>query len=154
MMHEYCRSPVAQGVFEEVVRREGLEGEIEVDSAGTHGFYHAGEPPDPRAQESVLARGIEISGQRARLLAPEDCHRFDYILTMDEQNYRAVAALCRGGGAEVRPFLDYAPDQFESEVPDPYYGGPDGFEHVLDMVEEASEGLLEEIKKKHSAGRI
>jgi protein-tyrosine phosphatase len=96
-MGNICRSPVAQGVFEEVVRREGLEGEIEVDSAGTHGFYHAGEPPDPRAQESVLARGIDISGQRARLLAPEDCRRFDYILTMDEQNYRRVVGSARAG---------------------------------------------------------
>jgi protein-tyrosine phosphatase len=73
---------------------------------------------------------------------------------MDEENYRAVAALCRGGGAEVRPFLNYAPDRFETEVPDPYYGESlEGFEHVLDLVEEASEGLLEEIKRKHLAGR-
>ena len=93
-MGNTCRSPVAQGVFEEIVRREGLDGEVEVDSAGTHGFYHAGEPPAPRAQESVLVRGIDISGQRARLLEPEDCRRFDYILTMDEQNRGAVEGLC------------------------------------------------------------
>ena len=143
-MGNICRSPVAQGVFEEVVRREGLEGEIEVDSAGNHGFYHAGEPPDPQAQESVLARGIDISGQRARLLAPEDCHRFDYILTMDEQNYRRVAGLCEGG-AEVRPFLDFAPGP-ETEVPDPYHAGPEGFQYALDLIERASEGLLREIR--------
>ena len=139
-----CRSPVAQGVFEDVVRREGLDREVEVDSAGTHGFYHAGEPPDARAQESVLARGIDISGQRARLLLPEDCRGFDYVLTMDEQNYREVAGLCEGG-AEVRPFLDFAPGP-ETEVPDPYHGGSDGFQNALELIERASEGLLREIR--------
>lgn len=145
-----CRSPMAQGVFEDVARREGLADEIEVDSAGTHGFYNAGEPPDPRAQESVLARGIDISGQRARLLDPEDCQRFDYILTMDEFNYRVVAGLY-GGGAEIRPFLDYAPGP-ETEVPDPYSGGPDGFQYVLDLIEQASEGLLQEIRNRRPGG--
>ena len=152
MMHEFCRSPVAQGVFENVARREGLADEIEVDSAGTHGYYHAGEPPDPRAQESVLTRGIDISGQRARLLEPEDCERFDFILTMDERNYRAVAGLCRGG-AEVRPFLDFATESPEREVPDPYSGGPNEFEHVLDLAEEASEGLLDDIRRRHLRAR-
>jgi protein-tyrosine phosphatase len=150
-MGNICRSPVAQGVFERVVRREGLDGEIEVDSAGTHGFYHAGEPPDPRAQESVLARGIDISDQRARLLEPEDCRRFDYILTMDEQNRRAVEGLCEGG-ARVRPFLDFAPGP-ETEVPDPYHGGPQGFQHALDLIERASEGLLREIRNARSSDR-
>ena len=150
-MGNICRSPVAQGVFENAVRREGLDGEIEVDSAGTHGFYHAGEMPDPRAQESALARGIDISGQRARLLKPEDCRRFDFILTMDEQNRRAVAGLCEGA-AEVRPFLDYAPGP-ETEVPDPYHGGPDGFQHALDLIERASEGLLREIRGRLPTGR-
>jgi protein-tyrosine phosphatase len=138
---------MAQGVFENIARREGLEGEITVDSAGTHGFYTVGEPPDPRAQESVLPRGIDISGQRARLLDPVDCEKFDYILTMDEHNYRVVSALCRGN-AVVRPFLDFAADPPEREVPDPYYGGPDGFEQVLVLIEEASEGLLQEIKSR------
>ncbi len=151
-MGNICRSPIAQGVFEERVRREGLEGEISADSAGTHGFYHAGEPPDYRAQESARARGLDISRQRARLLDPEDCRRFDYILTMDEENYRRVAGICRYG-AEIRPFLDYAPGP-ETEVPDPYYGGPDGFEHALDLIEEASEGLLEEIRARHLERRV
>ena len=148
-MGNICRSPLAQGVFEEVMEREELEGNVEVDSAGTHGYYHADEPPDARAQRSAARRGIDISFQRARRLIPEDCHTFDYIVTMDEENYRAVAALCRKGSTEVRPFLDFAPDRPEREVPDPFYGGPEGFEHVLDLVESASEGLLQEIKKKH-----
>ena len=150
-MGNICRSPVAQGVFEEIVRREGLDGEVEVDSAGTHGFYHAGEPPDPRAQESVLVRGIDISGQRARLLEPEDCRRFDYILTMDEQNRGAVEGLCEGG-ARVLPFLDFAPGP-ETEVPDPYQGGPRGFQHALDLIERASEGLLREIRNARPPDR-
>ena len=146
-----CRSPVSQGVFEEVVRREGLLGEVEADSAGTHGFYHAGEPPDPRAQRSAAERGIDISAQRARLLEREDCERFDYVLTMDENNYERVAALCRSDEikAVVRPFLDFAPDRPEREVPDPFHGGPEGFELVMDLAEAASEGLLKDIRERH-----
>ncbi len=149
-MGNICRSPIAQGVFEERVRREGLSPEVEVDSAGTHGFYHAGAPPDSRAQESARKRGVDISRQRARLLEGADCERFDFILTMDKQNYRRVAALCRGG-AEIRPFLDYAPGP-ETEVPDPYGGGPEGFERALDLIEEAAEGLLDEIRTRHLDG--
>lgn len=151
-MGNICRSPIAQGVFEDLVQREGLEGEVSADSAGTHGFYHAGEPPDPRAQRSALSRGVDISGQRARLLSPEDCERFDYLLTMDEENYRKVARLCRGN-AVVRPFLDYTPGP-ETEVPDPYYGGPDGFERALGLIEAASEGLLDEIRARLLESRV
>ncbi len=152
-MGNVCRSPIAQGVFESVVRREGLEAGISADSAGTHGFYHAGEPPDPRAQRSAAGRGIDLSAQRARLLDVEDCRTFDYILTMDEENYRKVAALCRGrGDAVVRPFMDYAPDRPESEIPDPYYGGADGFDLAMDLAEAASEGLLAEIRRRHLGG--
>jgi protein-tyrosine phosphatase len=146
-MGNICRSPLAQGVFEKVARREGLEEQVFVDSAGT-GAWHVGSPPDERAQRSAGLRGLDLSFQRARRITPEDCETFDYILTMDEDNYRAVASLCRGS-AVVRPFLDFAPDSPEMEVPDPYYGGPDGFEHVLDLVEEASEGLLEDIRERH-----
>jgi protein-tyrosine phosphatase len=146
-MGNICRSPLAQGVFENVARREGLEERVFVDSAGT-GHWHVGSPPDNRALSAAALRGVDISSQRARRITPEDCQDFDYILTMDEDNYRTVAALCRGS-AVVRPFLDYATDSPEREVPDPYYGGPDGFEHVLDLVEEASEGLLEDIRERH-----
>jgi protein-tyrosine phosphatase len=146
-MHEYCRSPVAQGVFENVVRREGLEGEVEVDSAGT-GDWHVGSAPDDRAIESAAGRGLDIRGQRARAISPEDCERFDYVLTMDEENFRFVSSLC-DGSAVVRPFLDFDPDSPEREVPDPYFGGPGGFERVLDLVEAASEGLVGDIRKRH-----
>jgi protein-tyrosine phosphatase len=146
-MGNICRSPLAQGVFEDVLRRESLEGEVSVDSAGT-GAWHVGSPPDERALSAASLRGVDISSQRARRITPEDCQNFDYILTMDEENYRAVAGLCRDS-AVVRPFLDFATDSPETAVPDPYYGGPEGFEHVLELVEEASEGLLEDIRKRH-----
>jgi protein-tyrosine phosphatase len=146
-----CRSPLAQGVFEDVLRREELDDEVFVDSAGT-GSWHVGSPPDDRAQRSASARGLDLSAQRARRILADDCEEFDYVLTMDEQTYRTVASLCRGS-AVVRPFLDFAPHSPEREVPDPYYGGPDGFEHVLDLVEEASEGLLDDIRDRHLTKR-
>jgi protein-tyrosine phosphatase len=146
-----CRSPLAQGVFEGVLRREGLEAEVFVDSAGT-GHWHVGSPPDDRAMDAAALRGVDISSQRARLITLEDCQDFDYVLTMDEYNYRTVATLCRGS-AVVRPFLDFATGSPEREVPDPYSGGPDEFEHVLDLVEEASEGLLADIRGRHLSGR-
>jgi protein-tyrosine phosphatase len=151
-MGNICRSPIAQGVFESVARREGLEDRIFVDSAGT-GNWHVGAPPDERAMKSASLRGLDISSQRARQISRDDCESFDYILTMDEENYRAVAALCRGS-AVVRPFLDFATDSPEREVPDPYYGGADGFERVLDLVEEASEGLLRDIRERHLSHRF
>ncbi len=146
-MGNICRSPLAQGVLENVLRREDLEDEVFVDSAGT-GAWHVGSPPDERAQRSAGLRGLDLSSQRARRISPDDCDTFDYVLTMDEDNYRMVSALCQGN-AVVRPFLEFATDSPEREVPDPYYGGPDGFEHVLDLVEEASEGLLEDIRERH-----
>jgi protein-tyrosine phosphatase len=146
-MGNICRSPLAQGVFENILRREGLEDEVFVDSAGT-GDWHVGSPPDTRAQRSAGLRGHDLGAQRARQISTEDCDHFDYVLTMDEENYSTVSALCQGS-AVVRPFLEYAPDSPVREVPDPYSGGPDEFEHVLDLVEEASEGLLDDIRERH-----
>lgn len=146
-----CRSPIAQGVFENVLRREGLVGEVEVDSAGT-GRWHVGHPPDERAQRSASLRGIDLSSQRARQIKPEDCQSFDYVLTMDEENHRVVSALCRGS-AVVRPFLDFAAESPKQEIPDPYSGSSEGFNHVLDLVEEASEGLLKDLRQRHLSRR-
>ena len=143
-----CRSPIAQGVFEDLLRSEGLGDDVFVDSAGT-GAWHLGEPPDVRGQESAGKRGFDLSAQRARRLTLEDCQRFDYVIPMDRDNYEAVSSLCRQAEAEVRLFMDYAPDLTQEEVPDPYFGGPDGFEHVLDLVEEAARGLLDDIREKH-----
>ena len=149
-----CRSPLAQGRLRGGrAAREGMEGEIEADSAGTHAYYHLGDQPDPRAQESAAARGLNISSQRSRMIEPEDCERFDYILTMDGENYRKVAAVCRGS-AVVRPFLDFAPDLPEMEIPDPYYGEAEGFERAMDLAEIASEGLLDDIRERHLSHRV
>jgi protein-tyrosine phosphatase len=95
----------------------------------------------------VLSRGIDISAQRARLLDPQDCESFEYILTMDRHNHRVVSSLCQDGPI-VRPFLDYASGP-ETEVPDPYGGGPGNFEHVLNLIEDAAEGLLDEVRARH-----
>ena len=148
-----CRSPIAEGVFEDLLRREGLEDAVFVDSAGT-GAWHVGEPPDARAQESAGKRGLDLNGQRGRRVTLEDCQKFDYVIAMDRDNYESVSALCRQSEAEVRLFLEYAPDSPQREVPDPYYGGSDGFEHVLDLVEEAAQGLLGDIRERHLSEHV
>lgn len=147
------RSPIAQGVFEDLLRREGLENEVFVDSAGT-GAWHIGEPPDARAQESSSNRGLDLSSQRGRRVTPEDCQRFDYVIATDRDNYESISALCRRSEAQIKLLLDYAPDTSQREVPDPYYGGPDGFERVLDLVEEAAQGLLDDVRKRHLESRV
>lgn len=146
-----CRSPMAQGVFEDLLRRESLDGKLEVDSAGTTA-YHLGEPPDPRARRSAARRGISLDSQRARRVTPEDCERFDYILVMDEDNYRLVSSLCQDR-AKVKLFMDFASDAPTNEIPDPYYAGEEGFELALDMIEAASQGLLEDIRGRRLESR-
>ena len=150
-MGNICRSPTAHGVFQGMVERAGLTEQIEVDSAGTHA-YHVGNPPDGRAQQTALGRGFDLSSQRARQASTEDFHQFDHILAMDRDNYANLTAIAPGGTtrAKLQLFMDFAPGAMgQREVPDPYYGGDQGFEQVFDMVEEASKGLLEEIRKKH-----
>ncbi|MES9900158.1 MAG: low molecular weight protein-tyrosine-phosphatase [Sedimenticola sp.] len=150
-MGNICRSPTAHGVFEGMVKSEGLGDRIEVDSAGTHA-YHVGNPPDNRAQQTALGRGFDLSSQRARQASSEDFLLFDYILAMDKDNYANLAAISPGGEmrAELKLFMDFTSGFFKArEVPDPYYGGDQGFEKVFDMVEEASRGLLSDIREKH-----
>lgn len=142
-----CRSPTAEGVFRALLTAEGLDGQVDVESAGTHG-YHIGEPPDARSQEAALRRGIDLSGHRARRTRPSDFTDFDYVLAMDDSNLDALGR-APADGAEVGLFLDFAPKLNEREVPDPYYGGASGFEHVLDLVEAASAGLLAAIRERH-----
>lgn len=147
-MGNICRSPTAEGVFRAQVARAGLAERILTDSAGTHG-YHIGEPPDPRSVKAAAARGVDISDLRARMVRGEDFARFDLVLAMDRQNHDALAALCNDQAADcVRMFLDFAPEQRRREVPDPYYGGADGFEHVLDLCEAASRGLLAHLRAR------
>lgn len=148
-MGNICRSPTAQGVFAKLVMEEGLGHLIEIDSAGTHA-YHTGEPPDPRARQTAQRRGIDLSTQRARRAIAEDFEAFDYVLAMDEDNHRALSELCPPGyETKLRLFMDYAPHLEYREVPDPYYGGANGFEAVFDMVDEAARGLLEAIRREH-----
>lgn len=148
-MGNICRSPTAHGVFRDLVRNEGLEDRIEIDSAGTHG-YHIGAPPDGRAQATAKSRGFDLSDLRARKAITQDFEEFHYILAMDEDNYQGLKAIAPADASgRLQLFLDYAPDAGLREVPDPYYGGQQGFEQVFDLVTEASEGLLAHIRKEH-----
>jgi protein-tyrosine phosphatase len=144
-----CRSPTAEGVFRALVLREGLADRIIVDSAGTHG-YHIDKPPDERAQEAALRRGIDLSDLRGRKVMAADFARFEYLVAMDRENRRHLLRLCpKGAERRLRLFLEFAPELGLSDVPDPYYGGPEGFETVLDMIETASKGLLAHIRQNH-----
>jgi protein-tyrosine phosphatase len=147
-MGNICRSPTAHGVFRHLVAQAGLARAVEIDSAGTHG-YHMGEPPDRRATQTALGRGIDIGDLRARRAEPEDFLRFDYILAMDQDNYHSLSRICpRGTERKLALFLDYAPELRRREVPDPYYGGQQGFDQVFDMVETAARGLLADIERR------
>lgn len=147
-MGNICRSPTAEGVFRHIVEQEGLDEHIHIDSAGTHA-YHVGEQPDSRAQQTARSRGIDLSRQRARKVCHDDFEQFDYVLAMDNDNHAILTSMCPAGNDEcLSLFLDFAAQRAESEVPDPYYGGPQGFEHVFDLVEDASRGLLEDIRKR------
>lgn len=144
-----CRSPTAEGVFRQLLARERLESAVEVDSAGTHD-YHVGAPPDPRAQEAALRRGIDLSGLRGRRAGPEDISRFDHVLAMDRENLENLLGIAGAEGHKVRLLMEYSGRFDERDVPDPYYGGGNGFERVLDMIEDACEGLLRELRRAHS----
>jgi protein-tyrosine phosphatase len=147
-MGNICRSPTAEGVFRHHVQESGLLDQVLIDSAGTHA-YHQGEPPDRRSQAAAERRGFELSGIRARRVADEDFERFDLVLAMDKLNH--VTLIERSPAeyhAKIQLFLEYSNGP-ESDVPDPYYGGATGFEHVLDLVEDASKGLLESIRARY-----
>jgi protein-tyrosine phosphatase len=140
-----CRSPTAEGVFRHKLRAAGLEDRVQVDSAGT-GDWHVGKAPDSRTRQAALRRGYDLSAQRARQVEVTDFQRFDLILAMDQSNLRNLQAL---RPANARADLDLYLRRYElalDEVPDPYYGGEDGFEQVLDLIEQASDALLVEIK--------
>jgi len=144
-----CRSPTAEGVFRHVVSEAGLLEHIEIDSAGTHA-YHIGEPPDARAQAAARRRGIDLSALRGRRAEATDIERFDYVLAMDAENYENLLAICPLGlEHKVRLFLEFAPERPEREVPDPYFGGDAGFDRVLDMIEEAAQGLLADLRERY-----
>jgi protein-tyrosine phosphatase len=145
-----CRSPTAEGVFKRQVREAGLADRVLSDSAGTHD-YHVGEAPDPRAQSAALRRGYDLSELCGRQVSRRDFSEFDYVLAMDEANLRQLKRLCPPEHAgKVKLLMEFARNAKVREVPDPYYGGARGFEEVLDMVEEASRGLLEQVRERIS----
>ena len=147
-MGNICRSPTAEGVFRHKVKNAALENEIEIDSAGTHA-YHIGNPPDPRAQSAALKRGIDLSPLRARRVKPEDFMHYDYVIAMDESNRKDLQTVCPAGYEDrIHMFLDFGGSD-NNEVPDPYYGSGNGFEIVLNLIEDASEGLLKHLSSKH-----
>ena len=137
---------MAEGVFRKLIDEAGLRDQIEIDSAGTHA-YHVGAPPDDRAQAATVRRGIDISNLRGRQAVIEDFARYDYVLAMDHENYAHLRALCPTGCEHrLRLFLEYATRSTERAVPDPYFGAVSGFDRVLDLIEDAAEGLLSEIR--------
>jgi protein-tyrosine phosphatase len=146
-MGNICRSPTAESVFREHAQRAGLLDELHIDSAGI-GDWHVGQAPDKRAITHARRRGYDLAGLRARQVTREDFARFDFILAMDRRNLRDLKVLCpldyKGC---LGLFLDFAPHVGLREVPDPYYGGADGFETVLELAERASEGLLAHVHR-------
>jgi protein-tyrosine phosphatase len=147
-----CRSPTAEAVFRDLLARQPQDLGIEVDSAGTHG-YHIGDPPDPRTQAAARRRGLDMSALRARQLHASDFEEFDLILAMDRENLAELERRrppgCRG---RLRLLLECGPTD-DLDVPDPYYGGEAGFEQVLDLVEAAARGLLEELRANRQLPR-
>jgi protein-tyrosine phosphatase len=146
-MGNICRSPTAEGVFTKLIAEKNLTPQFAIDSAGTHA-YHVGNPPDARAQQAALKRGVELQHLRARKVHSSDFEYFDFVLAMDDDNYSILIHDCPDEHkAKVKYFLEYAPHLGIREVPDPYYGEKLGFERVLDMVEDASLGFLESLQK-------
>lgn len=144
-----CRSPTADGIFQKLVADAGLTKRISVDSAGTAG-WHQGKAPDPRTVAAASKRGFDLSPLRSRQVKHTDFGDFDYILAMDEENLADLALLCpHDFGGHLGLFLEFSQQKNYTAVPDPYHGGAAGFELVLDLVEEASRGLLQTIRTQH-----
>lgn len=142
-MGNICRSPTAEGVFRKLLQTRKLDARFEVDSAGTHG-YHVGEPPDPRTQRAAAARGYDLSQMRARKVAPQDLEYFDLVLAMDKTNLDNLRRMVDPEKHQkLHLFMEFSRNYDDDEVPDPYYGLGYGFDVVIDMVEDASQGLLE-----------
>lgn len=149
-----CRSPTAHGVLEALVQKRGLADHILVDSAGT-ADWNVGKSPDPRTSKAALERGYDLRDQRGRQVKVEDFYEFDYILPMDRQNLLDLKEICpEGFSGHLGLFLEFSRKQTHQEVPDPYQGGSEDFELVLDLVEEAIDGLLADILEKHPEIRV
>jgi protein-tyrosine phosphatase len=143
-----CRSPTAEGVFRALLAREGLDGRVGVDSAGTHA-YHVGEPPDRRSIQTARRHGVDLSGQRARQVTAEDFETFDLIVSMDRGHHEILRRRCPTAHVEkLALFLAFAPEFGLLDVPDPYYGEGDGFERVFEMTEAGARGLLAHLREE------
>jgi len=141
-----CRSPTADGVFRKLVADHGLD-HVVVDSAGT-AAWHVGKSPDPRSEEFAYQRGYDLSPLRARQVSEQDFHDFDLLLAMDSENYQNLMDLCpHGFESKVKKLLSFSTLALNQDVPDPYYGGAEGFNRVLDLVEDACAQLLTHIKQ-------
>jgi protein-tyrosine phosphatase len=147
-MGNICRSPTAEAVFKHYVAAANLQDRILSDSAGTHD-YHVGEPPDERARYAAHRRGYDMSALRGRQVRAEDFVEFDYLVAMDEDNLRLLKRRCPSEHAhKLMLFMNYSTEGRARNVPDPYYGGAQGFEQVLDLVEDAAQGLLRHLDQK------
>ena len=152
-MGNICRSPMAEGMFRKAIREAGLEQQVVADSAGTHA-YHVGDAPDQRAQQAVRQRGADISQLRGRKVADTDFDAFDYILVMDGDNYsKLIERAPAHHHGKIRRLLSFSRKYPNLDVVDPYYGGPQGFEENLDMIEDAVQGLIRDITGDQQAGR-
>jgi len=150
-MGNICRSPSAEGVFRSLLAARAPHLAVEIDSAGTHD-YHVGEPPDERAVAAARRRGIDLSSLRARTVRLSDFDYYDLILAMDEQNLRELRRRAPASRHDrIRLMMEFVAAPAVRAVPDPYYGGPQGFEQVLDLLEEAAEGLLREMLSRAEA---
>ena len=147
-MGNICRSPTAEGVLRHMLQQKKLDGRVEVDSAGTHG-YHVGEAPDQRTQRAAASRHYDLSDMRARKVAAQDLDYFDMILAMDHNNLSVLQRICPPEKHDrLGLFMSYSKNFDDDEVPDPYYGLGHGFDLVLDMVEDAADGLIESIQQR------
>ncbi|MEK7695672.1 MAG: low molecular weight protein-tyrosine-phosphatase [Pseudomonadota bacterium] len=147
-MGNICRSPTAEGVLRAKLEAAGLADLVELDSAGTHD-YHVGRAPDARSQRHALRRGYDLSALRARQVVVADFSRFDLVLAMDQANLSALHARHADAGADkLRLLMSFATQHNAEEVPDPYYGEGDGFERVLDYIEDACDGVIEMLRKR------
>jgi protein-tyrosine phosphatase len=152
-MGNICRSPTAEGIFRKLLQKKRQEGAFVLKSAGTHG-YHVGEPPDPRTQRAAAARGYDLSEMRAKKITVQDLAGFDLILAMDKAVRDNLYDMTRSEARhKIRLFMDYARHHDDDEVPDPYYGLGYGFDVVIDMVEDAAEGLLETLQKEKARAK-
>lgn len=147
-----CRSPTAEAVFRQRAAAAGLLAQLRIDSAGT-GDWHIGKAPDPRSGEAAGQRGYDLSALRARQVATTDFQHFDYVLAMDHANLHDLQAMRPDGfSGHLGLFMAFHPGPAPAEVPDPYYGGRDGFNTVLDLVEGACDGLLAHLRREHGLG--